>query len=196
VGQARDPEIHEDGLDLLGGRERGAGFIRGDAQGDIAGFDIPVDHTIPVCVLERVGDPQRDLERGARGKGLPPHGQLRQVLGKGGAGEILHDKGRASVNGSEVVDLDDIRVAKACRGMRFLSESIEHFRGFRQVGVNNLHRNQAVEPRMKAEVDIGGATLGKELAKLHRAEPVRSVPFWRKQEGVDRGGGHRAKDLG
>ena len=127
-------------------------------QQDVRGFDVPVDHPVPVRVVERFGDVRRDAHRFV-------HGQL--VLAVETRAEALvfrvrHHVEQESVRVARVEEREDVRMLKVGGGLD-LREEPARADDCGELGLEHLERDPATVLQVLGEVNRGHATLA-ELA--------------------------------
>jgi len=146
-----EPEIQE-----LGPRRR---------EHDVAGFDVAVDDTLAMRLLEGIGDldpvPQGILQR---------HRPLAQPLAEGLAVDELHDEIIHAVLVADVVQRTDIRMRQAGYRLRLALHALAQLRRLREMIRQDFDRDDAVETGVACPVDLTHATRANRLLDLIRPQ--------------------------
>jgi hypothetical protein len=120
----------------------------------VAGLDVAMDHPLSVRRRDRGGDLLGDL--GGLHRRRPAAG-LHELRERAALDELHHDVLRAVV-GAGVVDAHDVGLVQPGRGLRLAPEPLHEARVARELRMEHLDRDRAVEHRIEAAVDLRHAT--------------------------------------
>ena len=133
---------------------------------DVLGLDIPVDDPPAVGVAQGPEDLGDEMD------GLPPvqrGAPLLHVLLQGHAVNELHDDIVQPVGMAHIVDGHNVHVGEHGHRLGLIVETAAEIRVVGQLGLQNLHRHQTVEPVIPALVHHGHAA---HADALHQLIPV------------------------
>ena len=91
---------------------------------------------------------------------------LREVAEALALEELHHEVGGAVGQVAEVRDVDDVRVADARRGLRFLQEAVEDLAILCQIGAEDLHGDLLVDHLVAREIDEAHPAFAEQLLDL------------------------------
>ncbi len=138
--QLRDAEVQELGLDLP--RQR-------LPEEDVVGLQVAVDDVALVHRRHRGAHREHEVQRGREGE----RAAVVDAVGEALPLEELHREVGHAVDGARVVDLDDVGVLEARRGLR-LAEEARGERGVRgQLAAQDLQRHALLQRELQGLVD-------------------------------------------
>ena len=156
VEQLRDAEVEQ--LDELGP-------VRGRHDDHVIRLEIAVHDTYGMCGAQAVADLHQDGERaGHVDSGPRPFPEALP------AQQLHDDEGRAIFDLDEVRDVDDIAMANAIDGLRFLEEAQHRVAPASVIGAQQLERDLAAELHVLGAIDVAHAALAEELRQAIAAE--------------------------
>ena len=144
---------------------------------DVRGADVAVNdverETVGVTKVVRVAEPfgqlMPNVGRQRRRAGAPEAAQLAHHRREVAPAQVLHRQEVVSVDGAEVVDLNDRRVAEQRADARLLDEHLDEARRARQLGEDPLDDERAREslhPGQHGAEHLGHST-GVDLIEQH-----------------------------
>ena len=148
------------GVGGLGDAEVGKDEVGLAAQHDIAGLDIAVHVTVPGGIVQGVGHLLHQLVDEALGH--RPANPARHVA----AGQVLHGDVVHAVKTVDVINLQDVRVGKACRDTRLADEALGEVLVRAHRGVHYLDRDFPVEIQVQRTVHSGHTTASQSFVYL------------------------------
>ncbi len=179
-GRSEDPaggsEVFR-GLDHLGNAEIGEQAVATPVDQDVAGFDVPMDQTLGVGIVQRVadlGDDGADLSR-RQGKPL-------EQIGQGPGLHQRHDQEGVSIGLAEVMNRKDVRMLERGDDPGLLLEAAGKFRVGGVCPGKDLECNKALDPRLEGLIHRRHAALAEGRVDLIFAEGLTGEVFhiiWR-----------------
>ena len=124
----------------------------GVIEQNVRGFDVAVQQSAGMRVIQRVGDRRDDLEHLLRRHpgAVPTSQQVRHV----GALHILHRKPQLPVELATIVDTDDVRMGQPRRHVGFPAEPLPVLVVGGELRGQDFQRVVAGQPRMLSEVHL------------------------------------------
>jgi len=136
-GRARDAEVADLRLVVL-------------VEKDVRRLQVRVDDAARV----REREPVRDLVGEPHGVGQRERAGALDALLQRRAGDVLHDDERQSIDLTDVVDADDVRMGELRERPRLFDEELSERAVGRRLGVEHLHRDLAAEGGVLREIDL------------------------------------------
>ena len=136
---------------------RGEGFGQAEVeqldarlrQHDVAGLQIAMDDSLPVRLVERVGDLDGEAQRLVERKPASA-----EPFGERLAFEQLHDEVFGLAVVADVVEGADVRVGELRDRLRLPLEALADLGGFERCCGQDLDRDRAVEARVAGAIDL------------------------------------------
>ena len=147
AGETGDAKVHD--FDLA---------IR--QQHDVLGLDVPVNHTLPVCVIQSIQNLLGEMHHLFPGEGFAPAGH---VLLQSNAVDVFHHDVLELVGDRHIEHLHDARMVQNGDGLGLIFKPVDQLRIFQEFLPQDLHRNHALVFQVHTLIHIGHAAHAHQL---------------------------------
>ena len=139
--EAGDAEVHD--LDLTVSQ-----------QHDVLGLNVPVDHTLPVGMIQCVQNLLGEMHHLFPGEGLAPPGH---VLLEGNAVDVFHHDVLELVGDRHVEHLHNARMIQNGDGLGFILEPVDQLRVFQKFFPQDLYCHHTLVFQVHTFINVGHA---------------------------------------
>jgi hypothetical protein len=164
AGNAHETEIGDHGIKpAQAWLAAGQGFICGTVQHDIAGLDIAMNDSQPVCIIDGCRRPSQKLRDLVITETRTARMQVPQVDCQRGAVEVFHHNIGITFSGIEIIDLDNIGVPEASHHLGLALQAIAQARILVDKAMQDLDGDRPVEREVRAHIDLCHSPMGEKL---------------------------------